>query len=151
MYWQRFIKQGFFPGRSVNSVNAQWQRFCHYDTVEQALEKALQLGMPYSTAFNTLPPTVDCSILTMKTESLISSKINGATQAAQSLKVKAEGQTLIKNFQSHNVHFQHFMKQKGVSCKKEGSRSIKHESCSNLVGIKRDRERDLKQARPKRF
>ena len=41
VYWQRFIKQGYFPGRSVNSVNAQWQRFCHYDTVEQALEKAL--------------------------------------------------------------------------------------------------------------
>ena len=34
VYWQRFIKQGVFPGRSVNSVNAQWQRFCHYDTIE---------------------------------------------------------------------------------------------------------------------
>jgi len=22
VYWQRFIRQGFFPGRSVNSVNA---------------------------------------------------------------------------------------------------------------------------------
>jgi len=22
VYWQRFIKQGYFPGRSVNSVNA---------------------------------------------------------------------------------------------------------------------------------
>lgn len=41
VYWQRFIKQGYFPGRSVNSVNAQWQRFCHYNTVEEALTKAL--------------------------------------------------------------------------------------------------------------
>ena len=51
VYWQRFIKQGNFPGRSVNSVNAQWQRFCHYDTIEQAIHKAYQLGMPYSTSF----------------------------------------------------------------------------------------------------
>lgn len=40
VYWQRFIRNGFFPGRSVNSVNAQWQRFCHYDTIEQAIQKA---------------------------------------------------------------------------------------------------------------
>jgi hypothetical protein len=24
VYWQRFIKKGCFPGRSVNSINAQW-------------------------------------------------------------------------------------------------------------------------------
>lgn len=58
VYWQRFIKQGVFPGRSVNSVNAQWQRFCHYDTIEQAIHKAYQLGMPYSTAFPQLPQSV---------------------------------------------------------------------------------------------
>lgn len=58
VYWQRFIKQGVFPGRSVNSVNAQWQRFCHYDTIEQAIIKAYQLGMPYSTSFPQLPSCV---------------------------------------------------------------------------------------------
>lgn len=75
--------------------------------------------MPYSTAFNTLPPSVDCSILTMKSESLLSGKAvgpatnetaaHGQANGAASVKVKAEG-TIIKNFQSHNVHFQHFMK-----------------------------------------
>lgn len=55
VYWQRFIRQGYFPGRSVNSVNAQWQRFCHYESVEMALEKAVQLGMPYSTGQQGLP------------------------------------------------------------------------------------------------
>ena len=55
VYWQKFIKIGVFPGRSVNSVNAQWQRFCHYDTVEQAIHKAYQLAMPYSTSFPQLP------------------------------------------------------------------------------------------------
>jgi hypothetical protein len=40
-----------FPGRSVNSVNAQWQRFCHYITVEEAVRKAVQIGMPYSTMY----------------------------------------------------------------------------------------------------
>jgi hypothetical protein len=39
----------------VNSVNAQWQRFCHYDTLEQAILKAYKLGMPYSTSFPILP------------------------------------------------------------------------------------------------
>jgi hypothetical protein len=39
-------------------VNAQWQRFCHYDTIEQAIQKAYQLGMPYSTAFSELPHCV---------------------------------------------------------------------------------------------
>ena len=58
VYWLRFIKQGFFPGRSVNSVNAQWQRFCHYDTIEQAIQKAYQLGMPYSQAYPQLPAEV---------------------------------------------------------------------------------------------
>lgn len=58
VYWQRFIKQGVFPGRSVNSVNAQWQRFCHYDTIEQAIHKAYQLGMPYSTSFPQLPAAI---------------------------------------------------------------------------------------------
>ena len=82
--------------------------------------------MPYSTAFNTLPASVDCSILSMKAETLLSSKINGNV-AAPALKVKAEGQTLIKNFQSHNVHFQHFMKQKGSVCKREGTRGVKQE------------------------
>ena len=72
--------------------------------------------MPYSTAFNTLPPSVDCSILTMKSESLLAVKgVVSQTQQVQnnssSSKVKAEGGgTIIKNFQSHNVHFQHFMK-----------------------------------------
>ncbi len=70
-----------------------------------ALEKALQLGMPYSTAFNTLPSTVDCSILTMKSESLISKNPSTVAAPEQTIKVKQEGQTLIKNFQSHNVHF----------------------------------------------
>ena len=51
VYWQRFIKKGYFPGRSVNSVNAQWQRFCHYITVEEAVKKAIQIGMPYSTMY----------------------------------------------------------------------------------------------------
>lgn len=54
--------------------------------------------MPYSTAFNTLPPSVDFSILTpMKAESLqlITAKI---PVESPTNKVKAEGQTLIKNF-----------------------------------------------------
>ena len=67
-------------------------------TQKQAIHKAYQLGMPYSTAFNTLPPTVDCSILTMKSESLISKNPSTVTPPAQTIKVKAEGQTLIKNF-----------------------------------------------------
>jgi len=54
VYWQRFIRKGYvFPGRSVNSVNAQWQRFCHYITIEEAVKKAVQIGMPYSTMYPT--------------------------------------------------------------------------------------------------
>ncbi|CDW75573.1 UNKNOWN [Stylonychia lemnae] len=53
VYWQRFIRKGCFPGRSVNSVNAQWQRFCHYGSVKEAIEKAIQIGMPYSTMYPT--------------------------------------------------------------------------------------------------
>jgi hypothetical protein len=96
VYWQRFIKLGYFPGRSVNSVNAQWQRFCHYEYVEAALEKAMQLGMPYSTAFNHLPPTVDRAILSMKKEcpaflkQEISSHLNNFNP--------------IQNYYSHNMH-----------------------------------------------
>jgi hypothetical protein len=48
LYWRRFIKLGFFPGRTVNSVNLQWQRFCHYNSIEAALDKARQFEMPYS-------------------------------------------------------------------------------------------------------
>ncbi|TNV81901.1 hypothetical protein FGO68_gene13785 [Halteria grandinella] len=54
VYWQRFIKKGYvFPGRSVNSVNAQWQRFCHYLYIGKAIEKAVQINMPYSTMYPT--------------------------------------------------------------------------------------------------
>lgn len=41
VYWQRFIKKGYFPSRSVNSVNAQWQRFCHYHDLDEAIQKAI--------------------------------------------------------------------------------------------------------------
>eukprot|EP00347_Sterkiella_histriomuscorum_P014169 403361899 len=53
VYWQRFIKRGFFPGRSVNSVNAQWQKFCHENTADNAVVKAIEMGMPYSTMYPT--------------------------------------------------------------------------------------------------
>jgi hypothetical protein len=93
VYWQRFIKLGYFPGRSVNSVNAQWQRFCHYEYVESALEKAMQLGMPYSTAFNHLPPTVDRAILSLKKE------CPGFIKQEMGI-----GYTSIQNYYSNNLH-----------------------------------------------
>ena len=31
----------------MNSVNAQWQRYGHYDSIKQAIRKAQQLGAPY--------------------------------------------------------------------------------------------------------
>ena len=48
LYWTRFIKMGFFPGRTVNSVNLQWQKFYHYQSIEEAIFKARSFDMPYS-------------------------------------------------------------------------------------------------------
>ena len=126
VYWQRFIKQGFFPGRSVNSVNAQWQRFCHYDSVESALGKAIQLGMPYSTAFNTLPQTVDPNVIKLKSEANlpIPTKNSRSSREEKSM-VKQEGEfTKIKNFQTHNMHWQHLMKQELISTGMEEGKKL---------------------------
>ena len=88
----------------------------------------------------------------MKSESLLAVKgVVSQTQQVQnnssSSKVKAEGGgTIIKNFQSHNVHFQHFMKQQGITApassnqlKKEHLRSakVKQESIP-LTGSRRE-------------
>ena len=36
-YWGFVISRGIFPGRSVHSINAQWQRFSLYDNKEEAV------------------------------------------------------------------------------------------------------------------
>ena len=50
-YWQRILEKGLFPGRSVHSVNAQWQKFSLYGDKAEAVKKALQLSMPYCVSF----------------------------------------------------------------------------------------------------
>ena len=37
VYWTQFVLRGVFPGRSVHSINAQWQRFCNHENVEDSV------------------------------------------------------------------------------------------------------------------
>ena len=41
-YWGNMINKGIFPGRSVHSINAQWQRFSTYENKEEAIRQALR-------------------------------------------------------------------------------------------------------------
>ena len=50
-YWQRILEKGIFPGRSVHSVNAQWQKYSLYENKANAVEKAMMLKMPYCVSF----------------------------------------------------------------------------------------------------
>ena len=54
-FWTIVLKSGHFPGRSVHSVNAQWQKFSLYETKELAIKKGLQLEMPYCVSFAKIP------------------------------------------------------------------------------------------------
>lgn len=54
-YWQRILEKGIFPGRSVHSVNAQWQKYSLYESKEGAVEKAIKLKMPYCVSFAQIP------------------------------------------------------------------------------------------------
>ena len=49
------LKNGHFPGRSVHSVNAQWQKFSLYETKENAIQKCIDLNMPYCVSFSHIP------------------------------------------------------------------------------------------------
>lgn len=53
-YWSIWMSRGYFPGRSVHSINAQWQRFSIY-TKEEALQQAVKMGNPYCVSFKDLP------------------------------------------------------------------------------------------------
>ena len=54
-YWGFIIDKGLFPGRSVHSINAQWQRFCIYENKEEAIRQALKLSSPYCVSFKQIP------------------------------------------------------------------------------------------------
>ena len=54
-YWQKILEKGMFPGRSVHSVNAQWQKFSLYGDKAAAVKKAMSLKMPYSVSFPQIP------------------------------------------------------------------------------------------------
>jgi len=95
-------------------VNAKWKRFCHYQFVEAALEKAMQLGMPYSTAFNHLTATVDLKILGMKKE------CNGFIKqemAQINLQHLGPNYTSTWNYISNNMHLKNVAKQEGTKSK----------------------------------
>ena len=55
VYWSQFIKRGIFPGRSVHSINAQWQRFCNNENVEESVNQCIKLKMPYCISFKEIP------------------------------------------------------------------------------------------------
>ena len=54
-YWARILDKGIFPGRSVHSVNAQWQKFSLYENKINSVKKAIQLKMPYCVSFAQIP------------------------------------------------------------------------------------------------
>ena len=54
-YWGTIIDKGIFPGRSVHSINAQWQRFSNYENKEEAIRQALKLKSPYCISFREIP------------------------------------------------------------------------------------------------
>jgi len=58
-----------------------------------ALEKAMQLGMPYSTAFPQLPQSVNTSVIKLKKE--LHTTVKSETHS---------GFTSIKNNHNHNLH-----------------------------------------------
>lgn len=53
-YWNIWMMRGCFPGRSVHSINAQWQRFSVYSK-EDALKQGLKMGNPYCVSFREAP------------------------------------------------------------------------------------------------
>ncbi|CDW87241.1 UNKNOWN [Stylonychia lemnae] len=59
VYWNQSIERGYFPGRSVHSINAQWQRFCLYDSLDAAIKQAIRLKMPYCVSFREIPDHQD--------------------------------------------------------------------------------------------
>ena len=65
-YWSIWMTRGFFPGRSVHSINAQWQRFSMYSK-EDALQQGLKLGNPYCVSFRE-PPTSQAIIVQIRKE-----------------------------------------------------------------------------------
>jgi len=50
-YWQEVLSQGNLPGRSVHSINAQWQRFSCYQSIEESIGHAVRIGLPYCISF----------------------------------------------------------------------------------------------------
>ena len=58
-YWQRILEKGIFPGRSVHSVNAQWQKYSLYEHKQNAVSKAIKLKMPYCLSFAQIPDNTD--------------------------------------------------------------------------------------------
>lgn len=119
--------------------------------------------MPYSTAFNTLPPTVDPSILKMSQENIKGSGTQGSGGSAvkqeamnqggvpgtgsvalnQQASTTTTGLTKIKNYQGHNLHWQHFMKQEETTKKNPtlSSRPLKtgtKRKYTRTKGIKRE-------------
>jgi len=50
-YWASKLSRGHFPGRSVHSVNNQWQKFSVHGTKDDAIKQALKLKMAYSLNF----------------------------------------------------------------------------------------------------
>lgn len=67
----------------------------------------MQLGMPYSTAFNHLPPTVDRNILGLKKE--CSGYIK--QELAHVNSAHLGNYTSIQNYFSHNLHLKNVVKQ----------------------------------------
>eukprot|EP00347_Sterkiella_histriomuscorum_P019406 403341744 len=55
VYWGQSIQRGYFPGRSVHSINAQWQKFCTYENMDSAIMQALRFKMPYCVSFREIP------------------------------------------------------------------------------------------------
>ena len=49
------LEKGIFPGRSVHSVNAQWQKYSNYDNKDEAIKQAMKFKSPYCISFRDIP------------------------------------------------------------------------------------------------